>query len=215
MKKTIRFLLLLISTLLAIACSPSNEDIQAMIGTAIASLPTQTSQPTYTPYPTYTPLPTFTPYPSNTPSPESTPLPTAAPMITAVQATPTPLDENALKVRLINEIVAALESQIYVMQVNAVYWNGPNMEVEATLRSLDYQQHAPDHFGSVKIMANVIMDNQFAPIISPEMQLVFTTYPGERNQRYVSITDLKTLQKLYQNSIGFDEWKDLANYGAR
>jgi hypothetical protein len=178
-------------------------------------MPTQTALPTYTPYPTYTPLPTFTPIPSNTPLPENTSLPTAAPVLTIVPDTPLPLDENSLKVRLINEIAATLESQIYVMQVNSVFWNGANLEVEATLRSLDVQQHALDHFGLVQLMANVISNNLYAPITTPEMQIILTTYPGERNQRFVSITDYKTLQKLNQNLITFDEWKDLANYGSR
>ena len=213
--KKFAFTTSLLMIIILSACAPSDEKIQAIVATAIASMPTQTALPTYTPYPTYTPLPTFTPIPSNTPLPENTSLPTAAPVLTIVPDTPLPLDENSLKVRLINEIAATLESQIYVMQVNSVFWNGANLEVEATLRSLDVQQHALDHFGLVQLMANVISNNLYAPITTPEMQIILTTYPGERNQRFVSITDYKTLQKLNQNLITFDEWKDLANYGSR
>lgn len=214
MKKFV-FAAVLLMLIISGACTPSDEKIQAIVGTAIASLPTQTALPTYTPYPTYTPLPTFTPIPSNTHPLENTPPPTLPPVPIIATETPLALDENRLKVRLINEIVGTLDSQIYVMQVNSVFWNGPNLEVEATLRSLDYQQHAPDHFGLVQLMANVISNNLYAPIITPEFQLILTTYPGERNQRFVSITDDETLQKLNQNLITFGEWKDLANYGSR
>ena len=62
-----RIVLVLLLTLLVLACIPS------------APLPTHTPYPTLAMLPTYTPQPTHTPYPSPTPRPTVTPAPTPAP----------------------------------------------------------------------------------------------------------------------------------------
>lgn len=60
---------LVLCLLVAVACGPSQADIDAQISTAIAEVPTATPQPTYTLSPTPTPYPTYTPYPTPTHTP--------------------------------------------------------------------------------------------------------------------------------------------------
>lgn len=84
--------------LILTACGPSRADIEAIVATRVASVPTATPQSTATPQPTSTPIVLPTPAPAPTPQPTSTPqpTPTLVPIPTPLptptpQPTPTPV----------------------------------------------------------------------------------------------------------------------------
>lgn len=88
-----RIIILSITILLLVGCSPSPEKLQSLVEQTLAAIPTSTAYPTYTPNPTFTNVPTQTPKviivtatrtltPTMTRTPTSSPTPLMSPTST-------------------------------------------------------------------------------------------------------------------------------------